>query len=184
MLGRKRQRSAPSRVPNAGTVFSDSRRPVLDCPGMNIQPAKHADLPAIRALLEMERLPASDLDERALERFLIWRDDSRMGGIVGLELYGEIALLRSLVVVPQARGRGAGAALARAAESLAAGMGASSIYLLTTSVERFFCAHGYRNIDRGDAPQSIRGTTQFSALCPSTAVLMTKSLARGVNPSL
>ncbi len=124
----------------------------------------------------MERLPASDLDERALKHFLIWRDDAGVSGSVGLELHGDVALLRSLVVAPVARGQGAGAALTRAAEELAAESGANIIYLLTTSAERFFLAHGYRNIDRADAPRAIQGTTQFSALCPSTAVLMSKSL--------
>jgi amino-acid N-acetyltransferase len=143
---------------------------------MNIHSAKHTDLPAIRALLELERLPASDLDQRALERFMIWRDDSGVNGIVGLEVYGHVALLRSLVVARSARGKGAGAALTQAAEHLAAESGAKNIYLLTTSAERFFSAHGYRNVERGEAPQSIQGTTQFSALCPSTAVLMMKAL--------
>jgi amino-acid N-acetyltransferase len=133
-------------------------------------------LPAIRALLEMERLPASDLNEQALERFLIWRDDSGVNGIVGVELYGEVALLRSLVVASHARGSGAGAALTQAAERFAVELGARNIYLLTTSAEHFFAARGYSRIDRGEAPKSIQGTTQFSALCPSSAVLMTKRL--------
>jgi len=143
---------------------------------MNIHSAKSDDLPAVRALLETERLPASDLDERALERFLIWRDAAVVNGIVGLELYADVALLRSLVVARHVRGSGAGAALTRAAESLAVESGASSIYLLTNSAERFFAARGYQNIDRREAPPSIQGTTQFSALCPSSAVLMMKRL--------
>lgn len=124
----------------------------------------------------MEGLPASDVDERALERFLIWRDDARVNGIVGVEFYGEVALLRSLVVAPDARRHGAGAALTLAAENLATESGAKTIYLLTTSAERFFLARGYRIADRADAPRAIQCTTQFSALCPSTAVLMAKSL--------
>lgn len=163
----------------SGHSIFRQQRPGVRLPLMNIQPAKHADLPAVRALLEAERLPASDLDERALERFLVMREDSRIDGIIGLELYGETALLRSLVVAPPARGRGAGAAMAHAAERLAADMGANTIYLLTTSAERFFRVHGYRNIDRAEAPIPIQGTTQFSALCPSTAVLMTKPLRQG-----
>lgn len=143
---------------------------------MNIHPATSDDLSAVRALLESERLPASDLDEHALERFLIWRDDAGVNGIVGLELYADVALLRSLVVARHARGSGAGAALTRAAESLAAESGANSVYLLTTSAERFFSARGYDNIDRREAPKAIQGTTQFSALCPSSAVLMMKRL--------
>jgi amino-acid N-acetyltransferase len=143
---------------------------------MNIQPARHGDLAAIRALLEAERLPASDLNEQALDRFLIWRNGSAVNGMVGLELYGDVALLRSLVVAGPARGSGAGAALTQAAERLAATLGAKHVYLLTTTADRFFAARGYTKIDRGDAPESIRGTTQFSGLCPSSAVLMMKQL--------
>lgn len=143
---------------------------------MSIHPARHADLPAVRALLEMERLPASDLDERSLERFLIWRDAAAVSGVIGLEMYGDVALLRSLVVARNARGAGTGAALTQAAERLAVESGANSIYLLTTSAERFFSARGYRKTDRATAPTSIQGTTQFSGLCPSSAVLMMKQL--------
>jgi amino-acid N-acetyltransferase len=143
---------------------------------MNIQPAQREDLSAVRALLETERLPASDLDERALESFLIWRDASGVNGIVGLELYGDVAFLRSLVVAPHARGRKAGGALTEAAENLAVKSGVSTLYLLTMTAERFFLVRGYRKIDRVDAPQSIQGTTQFSGMCPSSAVLMMKQL--------
>jgi amino-acid N-acetyltransferase len=143
---------------------------------MNIHPAERGDLPAVRALLESERLPASDVDERVLERFLIWRDDAGVNGMVGLELFGEVALLRSLVVAQHARDNGAGGALTRAAEKQAAESGANIIYLLTTTAERFFSTRGYRKIDRVEAPKSIQGTSQFSGLCPSTAVLMMKQL--------
>lgn len=143
---------------------------------MNIHSAEPADLPAVRALLESERLPASDVDERALERFLIWRDDAGVHGTVGLELYGDVALLRSLVVARHARDNGAGGALTQAAEKQAAEWGARFVYLLTTTAESFFSTRGYRKIDRAEAPTSIQGTSQFSGLCPSTAVLMMKQL--------
>jgi amino-acid N-acetyltransferase len=143
---------------------------------MNIHSAERADLPAVRALLETERLPASDLDEQALDRFLVLRDESGVSGVVGLELYGDVAFLRSLVVAPQERGNGTGSALTQAAEALAVKLGVVNIYLLTLTAERFFAARGYTKIDRGDAPKAIRGTTQFSGLCPSSAVFMMKHL--------
>jgi amino-acid N-acetyltransferase len=133
-------------------------------------------LPAVRALLETERLPASDLDEQALDYFLIWRDDSGVSGTVGLELYGDVAFLRSLVVAPNGRGNGAGTALTQAAEALAARLGVMNIYLLTMTAEHFFAARGWSKINRGDAPKSIQATTQFTGLCPSSAVLMMKQL--------
>jgi amino-acid N-acetyltransferase len=143
---------------------------------MNIHSAQRADLPVVRALLETERLPSSDLDDQALERFLILRDDSGVSGVVGLELYGDVAFLRSLVVAQQVRGSGAGTALTQAAEALAARLGVVNIYLLTQTAERFFAVRGYTKIDRADAPKAIQGTTQFSGLCPSSAVLMMKQL--------
>src|SRR5690349_15207350 len=115
---------------------------------MNIHSAKRADLPAVRALLEIEQLPASDLDEQALDHFLVWREDSGVNGVVGLELYDDVAFLRSLVVARQARSNGAGAALTQAAERLAVQSGVTNLYLLTMTAERFFAARGYSKIDR------------------------------------
>lgn len=143
---------------------------------MNIHSAQRADLPAVRALLETERLPASDLDEQALDRFLILRDGSGVSGVVGLELYDDVAFLRSLVVAQRERGNGAGSALTQAAEALAARLGVVNIYLLTQTAEHFFGVRGYTKIDRGSAPKAIQSTTQFSGLCPSSAVLMMKQL--------
>ena len=44
---------------------------------MQIEPAGPSDVAAIRWLLEYERLPASDLDESALDWFLVGRNDVR-----------------------------------------------------------------------------------------------------------
>lgn len=141
---------------------------------MSIEPANPSDLPAIRWLLEFDRLPSDDLTEGLLRHFLVLRDEGQVLGVIGLELHGGVALLRSLVVAEEFRGRSHGAALASAAESLARRLGVVSIYLLTTSAEAFFQSRGYRRISRDAAPSQIQATTQFSALCPSTAVLMVK----------
>lgn len=141
---------------------------------MRIDPARPADLPAIRSLLERERLPAGDLEESALEWFLVARSEEGVVAAVGLELFGGVALLRSLVVDPRLRGRGLGVQMTEAAEALAHGAGVESIYLLTTTADAFFRGRGYRIIARSETPAAIRSTTQFSALCPSTANLMVK----------
>ena len=141
---------------------------------MRIDSARSSDLPAIRWLLEYERLPASDLDEPSLERFLVVRNGGSVVAAVGLEIFGAAALLRSLVVDPQLRGEGLGIQLTKAAEALTHRSGVESIYLLTTTADEFFSARGYRIVDRSEAPAVIQATTQFSALCPSTAILMVK----------
>jgi hypothetical protein len=49
-------------------------------------------------------------------------------------------------------------------------------YLLTTSATEFFADRGYVAVGRCDAPDAIRGTTEFEALCPTTATCLRKSL--------
>jgi amino-acid N-acetyltransferase len=65
---------------------------------------------SVVALLEAEGLPASDLSETHLEHFFITGSDGAPSALVGLEIYGEVALLRSLVVSAAARTQGLGSA--------------------------------------------------------------------------
>jgi amino-acid N-acetyltransferase len=68
------------------------------------------------ALLEAEGLPASDLTEAHLEHFFFTGTDGAPSALVGLEIRGEYALLRSLVVSAAARSQGLGSALVLHAE--------------------------------------------------------------------
>jgi amino-acid N-acetyltransferase len=54
--------------------------------------------------------------------------------------------------------------------------------LLTTTAAAFFEKRGYRRLARTSAPAAIRATTQFSALCPSTATLMVKAMRADLAP--
>jgi len=139
-----------------------------------IDGARRADLAAIRWLLDIEFLPSVDVTEEALEHFLVYRDEIGVAGVVGLERYGEVALLRSLVVANEHMGRGLGRRLVVAAEALAAKLNVRSIYLLTTTAESFFEYLGFRRIQREEAPLAIRNSREFSSLCPATAVVMVK----------
>jgi arsenate reductase (thioredoxin) len=48
--------------------------------------------------------------------------------------------------------------------------------LLTETAEIFFARKGYHTVDRKDAPAEIQASSEFSHLCPSSAVLMKKTL--------
>ena len=137
-------------------------------------PAAVSDLPAIRGLLDAERLPSSDLDASLLSSFIVLRADAEIHGVIGLEVLGEVALVRSLVVTQSQRGRGLGASLVQAVEKHANAAGVRTLYLLTTSAADFFTSLGYRAIPRESAPVSIQQTSQFAGLCPSTAIVMVK----------
>jgi amino-acid N-acetyltransferase len=133
-------------------------------------------LKAAVALLKAQGLPAEDVTEEHLQHFLFLGSDRSPIGLVGLEVYGADALLRSLVVEQGERGRGLGSRLVERAEYHAASQGASTIYLLTTTAERFFARLGYLRIERIQAPPAIQGTREFANLCPASSVLMIKLL--------
>lgn len=131
---------------------------------------------AVVALLDSANLPTDDLSDEHLEHFFYLGARSAPFGLVGLELCGTDALLRSLVVAPENRVSGSGSALVACAEDYARMHGIGSMYLLTTTAEAFFAHRGYARIEREDAPDSIRSTREYSGICPATSALMVKHL--------
>ena len=141
---------------------------------MNVFP--HPPASAVTCILGEAGLPFSDLTDAHLEHFFGCGSISAPEGIVGLELYGSVALLRSLAVSSKCRGRGCGTALVAQAELFARSQGAREIYLLTTTAERFFERLGYARALREAAPVVIQRTQEFSILCPSSSAFMRKRL--------
>lgn len=131
----------------------------------------------IRALLLESGLPVDDLAAEKLDGFLVAEDGSELVGLIGLELYETIGLLRSLVVASNARRLGLGGKLVGALESAAQAAGITELWLLTIDAEKFFGRYGFDIVTRDAAPPSIRETDEFRDLCPRTAFLMRKILA-------
>lgn len=128
------------------------------------------------ALLEAQALPTQDLVDADLSHFFFAGSPEAPVGLVGLELYGPNALLRSLVVMETERRRGLGAQLLERVETHAREQGVRSIYLLTLTAERFFAQRGYRVVERERAPPSIQRTREFASLCPASSAFLTKTL--------
>ena len=122
-------------------------------------------------------MPTQDLVDTHLPHFFFVGPRDVPVGLVGLELYGPHALLRSLVVLEAERGRGLGTQLVEHAEAHARAQGVQSIYLLTLNAQQFFAQRGYRVAERERAPLSIQRTREFASLCPASSVFMTKTLA-------
>ena len=102
--------------------------------------------------------------------------DNRLAGVIGLECYRSVALLRSLAVAPAHRGLLLGAALMAHAERQADAQDIRALYALTTGATSFFERFGYRAEQRCATPQAIRATAQFAGLCPESALVMVKPI--------
>lgn len=133
-------------------------------------------LPAVKALLESAQLPTADLTEQHCEHFYYAGSAAAPTGLVGLELFGDVALLRSLVVSPAARASGMGTALVQHAEAQARARGVKAVYLLTTTAEGFFDHRGYTKTARDAAPAAIKSTREFAGICPTSSAFMSKQL--------
>lgn len=128
------------------------------------------------SLLTSAGLLVADLEDAVPKVFGGLYEDDTLIGIVGVELHLPFALLRSLAVERSRQGRGAGAALVRHAERLAADAGVAELFLLTTTAATLFEHCGYRHVSRDEAPDALRQSRQFAGICPGTAAFMVKRL--------
>lgn len=142
---------------------------------LTLRQAGPGDLEYVRTLLERNDLPTADVESKLGSLYRCYDGDDPIG-VGGVEVHGEVGLLRSVVVERSVRGEGVGTALCEALEERAVGDGVETLYLLTTTAADFFADRGYVEIERTDAPPAIRGTTEFEELCPDAARCLRKSL--------
>lgn len=143
---------------------------------MIASPLNAGALSHLAAELADAGLPTSDVAEPD-RRFFRFEDAAGIIGYGGIEGDGPDRLLRSLVVKPERRGAGFGAAILRAIEQAATDEGVAALYLLTTTAEPFFRRHGYEAAERAAAPDAIAGSAEFQMLCPASAALLFKRIA-------
>lgn len=140
-----------------------------------ITPANPADRPAVVELLQSQNLPTQDLPDR-LENFILAKENGKVIGSVGLEIYGKYALLRSLAVEAAFQSGGIGQTLYKTALEVAQTKRVQDLYLITTTAAPFFKKAGFTQIKRTDAPAPIAATAQFTTICASTGVVMHKKV--------
>ena len=143
----------------------------------SIAAAGTKDLPAIFALLEESDLPKEGLAAH-LSTTLVAQKGTEIVGCAALELYQELALLRSVAVKRAFRKQGVGLALTSAAFDLAREYKVTDVYLLTDTAGVFFSRQGFVEIPRSDAPERIKRTIEFTSLCPETCMVMMKPLTQ------
>jgi len=142
-----------------------------------IRAAQASDLGIVTAWLDGAGLPFDDLSAAHMELFLLATKAAKPVGMIGLERFADLGLLRSLLVENACRGNGLGAQLVAALEAKAQSHDIAELWLLTIDADPFFARLGFDIVERVDAPASIQATAEYSSLCPGDAVLMCKQLA-------
>lgn len=143
----------------------------------NIKMFDNTSLNAVKRLLSRADLPVLDIDERSPLTFFGADYGDGLVGVIGLECFENIALLRSLAVDLSYRGKGVGTTLVTHVEQFALENDIRTIYLLTITADVFFRRLGYTDIPREDAPAEISTTREFSRICPASAAFLVKILS-------
>ena len=141
-----------------------------------IERATTGDLPAVEALLGSAGLPLDGVAD-AFRSGVVARDDGRIVGCAGVELYGDAALVRSVAVDEARRGEGLGTELVASVEAVARDAGAREAYLLTETAEDWFPRFGYAAISRAEAEPAIGSSVEFTSACTETCAALRRSLA-------
>lgn len=141
-----------------------------------IRAAAPQDYAAVCDLLLSAKLPVDGLSP-TLENFLVAEEGARLVGAAGLEVHGDAALLRSVVVAPSHRGAGMGGLLSAGALAMAGDQGIRDVYLLTDTAEAFFRWRGFATITRAEVPRSIQASVEFTTACPASATVMHRHVA-------
>lgn len=147
---------------------------------MRIRAATPEDLSAVQQLLTESGLPTDGVDAHITEFFVAQGDDA-ISGVIGMERYDGLGLLRSAAVSASARGQGVGSQLVETVLKRAESAGIKDVYLLTTTAAEYFPRFGFSQVPRGVSPHQLQASREFQGACPETAILMKRSFAGADN---
>jgi amino-acid N-acetyltransferase len=135
--------------------------------------AREEDFQPCQELLNQNNLPIEGVIQH-FDNFivLISNNTGSILGLIGLEKYEKIGLLRSLVIEEGFQGLGFGKEMVRVLETSARKIGVETLYLFTTSASKFFEKLDYTSIDKINP--RLKESSEYR-IC-KTAIIMEKQL--------
>ncbi len=134
----------------------------------------------MRRLLAAADLPLAGVDEH-VESLWVDVEDGVVVGAIAFERYGKLGLLRSLVVDPERRGLGLGAALLDAGLRAMAKAGIHEAYGLTTTVAPWLENLGWTELSQAGLPPALVASKQLQGACPASARAFRLSLVKSAD---
>lgn len=125
-------------------------------PRLQAHPLRGGEFGVLGRALAKAGLPRDDLEQPGRLFFRFERDDDMAVGFGGFEIYGEHALLRSVVTLPPLRAQGYGAAIVAGLENEALFRGCRNVWVMTGEADGFFERLGYAPRAHADVPADIR----------------------------
>jgi amino-acid N-acetyltransferase len=143
---------------------------------MIIRKLQKPDIERALELLAGYGLPTDDFDCANPRSFWVAEKRGKVIGVGGVDCNNSIGLARSFAVDKEFQRKGVGKKIYAVIEGYARNKNILQLYILTTTAQTYFEKLGDETIEKNIAPTSIKQASQFSALCPQSAVLMLKNL--------
>jgi len=144
---------------------------------ISICKAEPKALPAVLDILSAVGLPHDGVVEHLSGFLLAKAEASRIAGCIGLEMHGELGLLRSAAVLPEYQGRGVGYKLTSRLLEIAREQGITEIALLTTTAASYFHdKFGFEQSERSSYEDRLAASPEWNLPRCSSASFMTLKL--------
>jgi amino-acid N-acetyltransferase len=138
----------------------DEGRRSPDGRGVRLRGAAPGDLDRARSLVSGLGLPVEGLGDQFLQGYVVAVTGD--GALVGVAL--------------SCQGSSIGRAIVEDRIEWARGRGLASLYLLTETAPGFFERLGFERVERASLPKAVQASSEFSRVCPDTAVAMALAL--------
>jgi len=130
---------------------------------ITLRPALPGEVGTILDLVRAVQLPPEGMAE-TIAYFWVAREGGRIVGTVGLEVYDDLALLRSHAVTPSRQHTGLGRALTETALAYLIARQFRAVYPLSTTAEAFFARHGFHLLAPDEVPASVQRSVEFQGV--------------------
>jgi amino-acid N-acetyltransferase len=152
------------------------KKPVISLIMNKIEKITKPDLKSINELLIANNLPEIDPQYKPVVYLKAINAENKIVGAIGVEIYGNQGLLRSMVVDQEYRNLGIAAVLLDHLLIEATELKLESLFLLTTTADIYFEGKGFKRINRTEIDEEVKKSSEFSSICPLSSVAMTKRL--------
>lgn len=130
---------------------------------------------AFRESIAKAGLPFQDLNYQN-QILISYISNGEPVGTGGLEIVNQYGLLRSVSVPTEYRNHAIGKQIFADIITNALGINLEALYLITETAKDYFEKLGFETVVREAVPNEIKSTTQFSQVCPSSAICMVLKL--------
>ena len=145
-------------------AFDGLHGKLLTALGDAVVPARPSDMEKIRSLLDELDLDSADIGPDDHINYVVLENEDGFVGCIGLEIFGEEAVLRGLAVKPGSRGVGYGWMLADTVIAMARFRGVRRIYLVTREASDFFAEkHGFHIVEPSTVSAEIAASNTFKS---------------------